>query len=55
MTTQVGTGPFTSSEGSVSGGVGARIHLDDRWFVAPEFRMDWELHFRYGATFGARF
>lgn len=55
MTNQVGTGPFTSSEGSVSGGFGARIHLDDRWFVAPEFRMGWELHFRYGATLGARF
>lgn len=55
MTTQVGTGPFTSSEGSVSGGMGARIALGDRLFVAPEFRLGWELHYRFGATIGARF
>ena len=55
MTTQVGTGPFTSSEGSVSGGIGARIALGDRLFVAPEFRLGWELHYRFGTTIGARF
>jgi hypothetical protein len=55
MTTQVGTGPFTSSEGSVSGGVGARVALGERLFVAPEFRLGWELHYRFGATIGGRF
>ena len=55
MTTQVGTGPYTSSEGSVSGGIGARIALGKRLFVAPEFRLGWELHYRFGATIGARF
>ena len=55
MTTQVGTGPFTSSEGSVSGGIGARVALGELFFVAPEFRLGWELHSRFGATIGARF
>jgi hypothetical protein len=34
MTDQVGTGPFTSSEGSVSDGIGARVAVSDRFFVA---------------------
>jgi hypothetical protein len=55
MTDQVGTGPFTSSEGSVSDGIGARVAVSDRFFVAPEFRLGWELHYRFGATVGARF
>jgi len=55
MTNQVGTGPFTSSEGSFSGGAGARIQLTDTIFIAPEFRLGWETHFRFGATAGVRF
>jgi hypothetical protein len=55
MTDHVGTGMYTSSEGSVSGGIGARVALGERFFVAPEFRLGWEPHYRFGATIGARF
>ena len=57
MTNPVGTGMFTSSEGSVSGGVGARVGLNQRSsvFIAPEFRFGWEPHYRFGATFGVRY
>ena len=34
--------PFTSSEGTMSAGVGARIALGSQMFVAPEFRLGWE-------------
>ncbi len=47
--TLVGTGPgstalapFTSSEATASGGIGARIALGSHVFVAPEFRLGWE-------------
>jgi hypothetical protein len=47
--TLVGTGPggppvlvpFISWEGTVAGGVGARIRLGSRVFVAPEFQFGW--------------
>jgi hypothetical protein len=55
MTTRVGTGRFTSSEGSVSGGGGARIAIGQLLYVAPEVRLGWEPHVRFGATIGARF
>jgi hypothetical protein len=41
QTTPVGIGTFTSSEGAVSGGIGARIHLG-RFYLGPEFRIGWE-------------
>jgi len=41
QTTPVGTGTFTSTEGAVSGGVGARIHFG-RFHLGPEFRIGWE-------------
>lgn len=54
LTERVGTGPYTSSEGTAMGGVGARIALGDRFFIAPEVRLAWEPHFRVGVTIGVR-
>jgi hypothetical protein len=54
QTNQVGTGPFTSAEGTVSGGLGARIALGPRFFISPEFRMGWEPELRIGLMFGMR-
>ena len=46
--------PFVSSEGTVSGGVGVRIALASRVFVAPEFRMGWEPEARIALMVGVR-
>src|SRR5580765_8325437 len=54
QTTQVGTGPFTSSDGTVSGGIGARIALGRTFFIAPELRMGFEPEIRVGVTIGFR-
>jgi hypothetical protein len=54
QTTQVGTGPFTSSDGTVSGGVGARIALGKTMFIAPEVRFGFEPEVRIGVTIGFR-
>jgi len=50
--TQVGTGPFTSGEGTFTGGGGVRLSPGGGWFIAPEFRLGWELHWRVGASVG---
>ena len=47
--------PFTSSEGTMSAGVGARIALGSHLFVAPEFRLGWEPESRIAVTIGVRF
>ena len=47
--------PFTSSEVTMSGGVGARIALGAHMFVAPEFRLGWEPETRIAVTIGMRF
>ena len=47
--------PFTSSEGTMSAGVGARIGLGSYMFVAPEFRLGWEPETRIAVTIGMRF
>ena len=59
--TRVGSGPgstalvpFTSSEGTMSGGVGARIALGSHMFVAPEFRLGWEPETRIAVMIGMR-
>jgi hypothetical protein len=60
--TTVGSGPgstarvpFTSSEGTMSAGAGARIALGSHLFVAPEFRLGWEPETRIAVTIGMRF
>ncbi len=44
--------PFTSGEGTVSGGLGVRIALSSRVFIAPEFRLGWEPESRIAVTIG---
>ena len=46
--------PFTSSEGTVSGGAGVRIGVTSRVFVAPEFRLGWEPETRFAVMIGMR-
>jgi hypothetical protein len=43
---------FTSSEGGFTGGVGVRILITDRAYIAPEFRGGWEPHFRISVSLG---
>ena len=43
---------FSSWEGALTGGAGARIQVTPRLFVAPELRIGWEPHYRVGATIG---
>ena len=59
--TLVGGGPgsmalvrFTSSEGTVSAGLGARIAVASRVFIAPEFRLGWEPETRFAVMVGMR-
>lgn len=42
-------------EPAVTGGLGARIAVNDRWYVAPEVRLGWEAHVRFSAAVGYRF
>ena len=37
---------FTSTEGAVTGGAGARAWLTDRVYALGEFRLGWEPHYR---------
>ncbi|MEO8070641.1 MAG: hypothetical protein ABI652_04515 [Acidobacteriota bacterium] len=54
----VGTGLFSSGEGTFTAGAGARVdltdRLTDRLFVAPELRLGWELHWRAGLSLGVK-
>jgi hypothetical protein len=49
-----GLQPYSSSEGTVSAGVGVRIAIGSRVFVAPEFRVGWEPETRIGVIVGIR-
>jgi hypothetical protein len=49
-----GLQPFTSSEGTVSAGLGARVALGSWVFVAPEFRLGWEPETRIAVIVGIR-
>jgi len=55
MTTGVGTGKYSSGEGTFTAGGGARIAAGNRWYVAPELRVGWELHWRATVTVGRGF
>lgn len=50
-------GPFTrrSNGWAFTGGGGVRIRVNDRIYVAPEFRFGFELHMRATGTLGVRF
>lgn len=54
MTSQVGTGPYTSGEGAWTVGAGARIAPTPHWYIAPELRLGWELHWRTAVMVGFR-
>jgi hypothetical protein len=43
---------FASSEGAFTGGGGVRIAVGRRAYIAPEFRVGWELHSRVSVTIG---
>ena len=46
--------PFSSSEGTVSGGIGARIAVGRGLFIAPDVRLGWEPETRLTVTVGWR-
>ena len=46
--------PFTSTEGTLSGRVGARVSMGQRFYVAPEFRLGWEPELRITVMIGIR-
>ena len=46
--------PFTSGEGTLSAGLGLRIAVASRMFIAPEFRFGWEPETRIAVTVGMR-
>lgn len=45
---------YSSGEWITSGGVGVRIPLGRRFFVAPELRIGYEPELRFGVTIGIR-
>jgi hypothetical protein len=46
--------PYSTSEGTVSGGIGARIRLGRRLYVAPDIRLGWEPETRFTIALGWR-
>ena len=46
---------FVAYEGAVTGGIGVRIALNERWYIAPEARLGWEPHTRLSANVGYTF
>ena len=46
---------FVAHEAAVTGGIGVRIALDERWYIAPEARLGWEPHTRLSANVGYTF
>lgn len=48
-------GSFSSMEGAFTGGGGVRIAVGDRFYIAPEARIGWELHARLSVAAGWRF
>lgn len=43
---------FSTTEAFFSGGFGAKIHLNSRWYIAPDFRIGVEPHFRASVGIG---
>jgi len=46
QTSRSATGAF------FSGGFGAKIHLNPRWYIAPDFRIGFEPHYRFSVGVG---
>lgn len=51
-TSQVGTGPYVHQEATFTAGVGLRATVTGRWFLAPEFRIGGDGHWRTGVSLG---
>jgi hypothetical protein len=51
----VGFGSFSSTEGAFTAGGGVRFVIGERFYVAPEARLGWELHTRLSVSAGWRF
>lgn len=51
----VGFGSFSSTEGAFTAGGGVRFAIGDRFYLAPEARLGWELHTRLSISAGWRF
>ncbi len=43
---------FSTTTSFFSGGFGAKIHLNPRWYVAPDFRVGFEPHYRFSVGIG---
>ena len=52
---RVGSGSFSSTEGAFTGGGGVRFLIGERFYLAPEARLGWELHTRLSISAGWRF
>ena len=52
---RVGFGSFSSTEGAFTGGGGVRFLIGERFYLAPEARLGWELHTRLSMSAGWRF
>lgn len=46
---------YVYNEGFFQIGAGVKIRANDRWYIAPEFRLGTELHARVGAAIGYTF
>jgi hypothetical protein len=54
QTVEFASGPFTSTEGALSGGFGTRIALGRGLYLAPEARLGWEPLTRVSINVGIR-
>lgn len=43
---------FSTTEAFFSGGFGAKIYLHPRWYIAPDFRVGFEPHYRFSFGLG---
>jgi hypothetical protein len=50
--TQVGTGPYQSSDPAFTAGAGLRVRVSSRISATAEYRIGWELHQRVTGSVG---
>jgi opacity protein-like surface antigen len=50
-----GSFKYTSTEGAFTAGAGMKFNVTDRFYIAPEARIGWELHTRVSVAIGSRF
>lgn len=49
---RVGTGIYTSGEGTFAAGAGTRVHISDRLYAVGDLRFGWEWHYRITGGIG---